>query len=217
MSRRIQELRGAYLNPKLAGGADHYEWVDLPFVTVVDPDDDDNNGRVANKLTGAPIDGARTPNAQTASTEYAIPDSVLAGRAKGVLGVIWVDSSAPAVGASCKMSTAATPAQLPQIKGVVITNNVFNGTETAGVRAGSMKSLLVDNGALQSCRVQLDIIGNTFSNIGGTGGFVKVRDEGTNLPDTTDADGNKIAEPGNVAPAISVTSPPEPATPKPVS
>ena len=202
-----QELAGPYLNPKLGGTGSYYNWVALPFVTVVDPDSTTNNGRVADRLTGAPIAGARTPGTENASPEYAIQDSILAGRAKGVLGVIWVDSSAVAVGASCKMSTADPPAVLPQIKGVVITNNVFNGTETAGVRAGSMRSLLVRGGALRSCRVQLDIIGNTFSNIGGTGGFVKVRDEGTNLPDVTDADGNKIAEPGNVAPAISVTSP----------
>ena len=204
-----QELSPTYLNPRLSFRGDLYEWLDLPFVTVVDPDDDDNNGRVANKLTGAPIGGARDGDTENvvSGQAYDIQDSVLAGRAKGVLGVIWVDSSAVAVGASCKMSTADPPADLPQIKGVAITNNVFNGTETAGVRAGSMKSLLVDNGALRSCRVQLDIIGNTFSNIGGTGGFVKVRDEGTNLPDVTDEDGNKIAEPGNVAPAISVTSP----------
>ena len=202
-----QELVQSYLNPKLGGTNGHYEWVDLPFVTVVDPDSTTNNGRVADRLTGAPIAGARTDGDQTASTQYAIDGSIVAGRAKGVLGVIWVDSSAVAVGASCKMSTADPPAELPQIKGVAITNNVFNGTETAGVRAGSMRSLLVRDGALRSCRVQLDIVGNTFSNIGGTGGFVKVRDEGTNLPDVTDANGNKIAEPGNVAPAISVTSP----------
>ena len=199
-----QELvSDGYLDDRLAGRDGAYEWIDLPFVTVVDPDSTTNNGRVANRLTGAPIAGARTPGTENASPEYAIQESVLAGRAKGVLGVIWVDSAA----ASCKMSTADPPAELPQIKGVVITNNVFNGTETAGVRAGSMKSLLVRDGDLESCRVQLDIIGNTFSNIGGTGGFVKVRNEGTNLPDVTDADGNKIAEPGNVAPAISVTSP----------
>ena len=199
-----QELGSTYLDPRL-GGRDNgaYNWVDLPFVMVARSATAANNGRVANRLTGAPIGGAR--NGNNASPEYAIQDSVLAGRAKGVLGVIWVDSSA--VAASCKMSTADPSAELPQIKGVVITNNVFNGTETAGVRAGSMKSLLVRDGALRSCRVQLDIIGNTFSNIGGTGGFVKVRDEGTNLPDVTDANGNKIAEPGNIAPAISVTSP----------
>ena len=202
-----QELRSAYLDPRLGGRDGAYEWVDLPFVTVVDPDSTSSNGRVANKLTGAPIGGGRAAGTENASPEYAIQESVLAGRAKGVLGVIWVDSTAVAVGASCKMSTADPPAELPQIKGVAVTNNVFNGTETAGVRAGSMKSLLVDDGDLESCRVQLDIIGNTFSNIGGTGGFVKVRDEGTNLPDVTDANGNKIAEPGNVAPAISVTSP----------
>ena len=200
-----QELGSAYLDPRLGGRSSAYNWVDLPFVTVVDPASTTDNGRVANRLTGVRIAGGRTDGTENASPEYAIQDSVLAGRAKGVLGVIWVDSSA--VGASCKMSTADPPAELPQIKGVVITNNVFNGTETAGVRAGSMKSLLVRDGGLQSCRVQLDIIGNTFSNIGGTGGFVKVRDEGTNLPDVTDEDGNKIAEPGNVAPAISVTSP----------
>ena len=211
-----QELRLTYLNPRLDSRPgerpSRYEWLDLPFVTVVDPDSTTNNGRVAESLTGAPIAGARTPGTENASTPYAIQDSIVAGRAKGVLGVIWVDSSAVAVGASCKMSTADPPVELPQIKGVAITNNVFNGTETAGVRAGGMRSLLVRElsqgvPALRSCRVQLDIIGNTFSNIGGTGGFVKVRNEGTNLPDVTDANGNKIAEPGNVAPAISVTSP----------
>ena len=55
--------------------------------------------------------------------------------------------------------------------------------------------------------VQLDIIGNSFSNIGGTGGFVKARNAGADPPDATDADGNRIAEPGNVAPAISVARP----------
>jgi len=204
-----QVFNSAYLTPLLDLSSPItpglYEWVDQPFVTVVDPDSTTNNGRVANKLTGAPIDGARTDGAQTASTEYEIDESVGAGRAKGVLGVIWVDSVPD--DRTCEMSTGTPQVQLPEIKGVVIRNNVFNGTETAGVRAGSMKSLLVHDGLLPACRVQLDIIGNTFSNIGGTGGFVKVRDEGTNLPDTTDTNGNKIAEPGNVAPAISVTSP----------
>ena len=34
-----QELSPTYLNPRLSFRGDLYEWLDLPFVTVVDPDD----------------------------------------------------------------------------------------------------------------------------------------------------------------------------------
>ena len=204
-----QELVASYLAPRLGLGNNpllnnFYDWPDQMFITVTGSDTPANNGRVANRESGLPVAGEKNSGDNTASTPYAIQNSVAADRAKGVLGVIWVDSTV-ADGADCKMSTGTPPAELPQIKGVVITNNVFNGTETAGVRAGSMKTLVVTDGT--RCRVQLDIIGNSFSNIGGTGGFVKVRNEGTDLPDATDADGNKIAEPGNVAPAISVARP----------
>ena len=195
-------IRAPYL-VRLSATGNIHDWLDLPFVTVVDPDDDDNNGKVAKRNDGTPIAGARTPNTEVASPVYNVDASVVAAKAKGVLGVIWVDS-VPDDG-TCEMTTSATPSQLPEIKGVVIRNNVFNGTDIAGVRAGNMKNVVTDGTV--SCMVQLDIIGNTFSNIGGTGGFVKVRNEGTNLPDVTDEDGNKIAELGNVAPAISVARP----------
>ena len=199
-----QVLNSANLNPKLDGTDGFYNWSDQMFVTVTGSSTAANNGKVAHRHFGTPIAGARTDGDQTTSTDYAIDDSVVAGKAKGVLGVIWVDSSHDY--RACEMSTGTPSVELPKIKGVVIRNNVFNGTETAGVRAGGMKPVVMDNG-LPSCGVQLDIIGNTFSNIGGTGGFVQVSDEGTNLPDVTDADGNKIAELGNVAPAISVARP----------
>ena len=196
----------AYMNARLAGSDGFYDWSDQMYITVTgDTQTTSNNGKIANRESGAPIAGARAAgNAQTATTPYAIQNSVVAGRAKGVLGVIWVDS-VPDDG-TCETTTSTPSSQLPEIKGVVIRNNVFNGTETAGVRAGSMKTLVVTDAAMR-CRVQLDIIGNSFSNIGGTGGFVKTQDVGTNLPDVTDGNGNKIAEPGNIAPAISVALP----------
>ena len=196
----------AYMNARLAGSDGFYDWSDQMYITVTgDTQTTSNNGKIANRESGAPIAGARAAgNAQTAATPYAIQNSVVAGRAKGVLGVIWVDS-VPDDG-TCETTTSTPSSQLPEIKGVVIRNNVFNGTETAGVRAGSMKTLVVTDAAMR-CRVQLDIIGNSFSNIGGTGGFVKTQDVGTNLPDVTDGNGNKIAEPGNIAPAISVALP----------
>ena len=200
-----QQLVSSYLAPKLDLGNPlyntFYDWSDQMFITVTGSSTPANNGRVANRESGLPIDGEKNSGDETASTLYEIDESVVVGRAKGVLGVIWVDS-VPDDG-TCEMTTGGS--QLPEIKGVVIRNNVFNGTETAGVRAGSMKTLVVTDGT--RCRVQLDIIGNSFSNIGGTGGFVKVRNVGADLPDATDADGNKIAEPGNVAPAISVAQP----------
>jgi len=204
-----RELVASYLAPRLDLGNpaydSFYDWSDRMFITVAGSSTPSDNGRVANRESGLPIDGARDSGAQTASTTpYEIDESVVAGRAKGVLGVIWVDSTV-ADGASCRTSAGAHPAELPQIKGVVIRNNAFNGTETAGVRAGSMKTLVVTDAT--RCRVQLDIIGNSFSNIGGTGGFVKARNAGADPPDATDADGNRIAEPGNVAPAISVARP----------
>ena len=198
-----QELTGAaYLNDRLAGVDGDYDWNDQKFITVAGSATATNNGRVANRVSGAPIAGARDGSTENTSTDYAIQNSVVAGKAKGVLGVIWVDS-VPDDG-TCEMTTGGS--QLPEIKGVVIRNNVFNGTETAGVRAGDMKRLVTGSGI--SCRVELDIIGNRFSNIGATGGFIKVSDGvGANLPDATDSDGNKIAELGNVAPAISVAVP----------
>ncbi len=197
-----QALSATFLNNILDGGDGLWDWVDVKFVTVTGSSTTADNGKVANRNTGAPIAGVRS--GQTASTDYAITTAVASGRVKSVLGVVWVDSTV-ANGDTCEMTTGTSQTQLPEIKGVVIRNNVFNGTETAGVRAGGMKTLVVTDGV--RCRVQLDVIGNTFSNIGGTGGFVKTQDVGTNLPDTTDTNGNKIAELGNNAPAISVANP----------
>ena len=142
---------------------------------------------IANKATGGLVTDAGT-------NDFAIwGEGITSAKAKNSLGTVWVDSVIPS--GTCRMSSGASPMDI-QIAGVVVRNNMFSMTELAGVRAGN-PSTVSDT---TPCKPQVDVIGNTFTNIGHGGKepalpFVKGR---------MDSNGNMIAEIGNRMPAIDV-------------
>ena len=117
--------------------------------------------------------------------------------ALNAMGTIWVDS----VVASC-------PSDGISVKNVNIRNNVFENTYLTGVRAGnhSFTGMLIIRGRWNSsphiagadCSAQVEIIGNTFTDVGGNGPFL----QRGNSP-LVDGNMNKIADVGNHEAAIS--------------
>ena len=122
--------------------------------------------------------------------------------AKNGLGTIWVDAYAP--DGACETDDATPPVEVAEITGVVIRNNTFNGTEVAAIRGGDqgppgrLPAARPNSRVYAYCQTEIDVVANTFMNVGGTGGFAK--DGNGKL--FTDDDGNKIAEVGNREPAI---------------
>ncbi len=117
--------------------------------------------------------------------------------ALNAMGTIWVDS----VVASC-------PSDGISVKNVNIRNNVFENTYLTGVRAGnhSFTGMLIIRGRWNSsphiagadCAAQVEIIGNTFTDVGGNGPFLRRGDS-----PLMDGNMNKIADVGNHEAAIS--------------
>lgn len=146
---------------------------------------------IANKETGVVVTDTGTNN-------FAIwGEGITSAKAKNSFGTVWVDSVIHS--GICQMSSGANPVDI-QITGVVVRNNMFSMTEVAGVRAGSFNPL---DGA-NKCNPQVDVIGNTFMNIG-----VNTDDEidGFFAKDSRgdlfrDGDMNLIADIGNREPAI---------------
>ena len=154
------------------------------WVTVAAGDD---AGSIANKGNGDEVTGASTD-------DYDIwGEGITSAKAKDGIGTVWVDSVIHS--GTCRMSADSTPMDI-QIAGVVIRNNMFSNTEVAAVRAGDHSPI---QGVAQ-CMPQVDVIGNTFMNIGGKGPFVTR--PGSETASLADASGNKIADIGNREPAI---------------
>ena len=184
---------------------------DERWVTVAGSSVAADNGKIANKYTGMPV------TYDSHGTFFEIhSEGIPSATAKNGLGTIWVDAFAPD---ACETDGATPPVEVAEITGVVIRGNTFDGTEVAAIRGGDQShpqpirnpttgmeetqpvclNFLCTSEAVTyvSCRTELDVIANTFMNVGGTGGFVK---SGKNF--LTDDDGNKIAEVGNREPAI---------------
>ena len=154
------------------------------WVTVAGADTD-----IANKATGAIVTDAGT-------NDFRIwEQGITSAKAKDSFGTVWVDSIISGPVAECRVSGAADV----QVAGVVVRNNMFSMTETAGVRAGDNPLMGVVAGA-RRCASQVDVIGNTFMNIGGNGPFV----ENSRKRALMDSNGNMIADIGNREPAIDI-------------
>ena len=163
----------------------------------------DRQPQIADRFSGKKV--AYTLNdAGDAFETNGAPDisrrAVPSAAVKNMLGTIWVDSWS---------STASCPASGALIKDVVIRNNTFDGTELTAVRAGAGLEVyglgrdsahVIVNSSRASCKAELDVIDNEFANVGSAGSFVRTVPGGA--VDATDADGNKVADVGNLEPAI---------------
>ena len=153
-------------------------------------------GSIANKADGTKVGGT--------SNNYDIwGEGITSAKAKDGIGTVWVDSVVH-YSQTCRMSAGSSPTDI-QIAGVVIRNNMFSMTEVAAVRAGDHNP---EQGNAR-CMPQVDVIGNTFMNIGGKGtknkdgvggGGYFVKDAAG--MDFRDADMNLVADIGNREPAI---------------
>lgn len=151
------------------------------WVTVVGGDD---AGSIANGDDGTKVGGT--------SNDYNIwGEGITSAKAKDGIGTVWVDSVIHS--GTCRMSTGTTQMDI-QVTGVVIRNNAFSNTEIAAVRAGDHSPIQ----GTDQCMPQVDVIGNTFMNIGGNGPFAE---RSANTP-VRDANMNRIADIGNREPAI---------------
>ena len=185
---------------------------DERWVTVAGSSVAADNGKIASKYTGMPV------TYDSHGTFFEIhSEGIPSATAKNGLGTIWVDAFAPD---ACETDGATPPVEVAEITGVVIRGNTFDGTEVAAIRGGDQshpQPIINPTTGMEEtqpiclnflctsvattyipCRTELDVIANTFMNVGGTGGFAK--DSAGNLFE--DAAGNRIAEVGNREPAI---------------
>lgn len=207
----------------------------LPVPGPLPPDPDTPRPLVPGQLPPRPIVRPSGPPELPPSFEI-VNEAITSAKAKNGLGTIWVDAYAPDGACETAENTGGQEVEVAEIKGVMIRNNTFNGTEIAAVRAGDQgypgptgatyvipgtRVPLVPTTYVPSrprterpfcqdiqcldlarprayCRTELDVIANTFMNVGGTGDFAK--DSNGELFE--DDDGNKIAEVGNREPAI---------------
>ena len=115
--------------------------------------------------------------------------------ALNAMGTVWIDSG------STQGCTAGG-----NLTNVQVRNNVFENTYLTGVRAGnhSFQGMLIVRGygaphiAGNDCSAQVEIIGNTFTDVGGNGPFLRRGNSAL-----MDGNMNKIADVGNWEAAIS--------------
>ena len=176
-----------------------FPYMNDPLVTVAT-----DNKAIARLDTGAEVGVDISGNKQVAG--YTFPSAVSVASALNVMGTIWVDS----VVEPC-------PSGGISVKNVNIRNNVFDNTYLTGVKAGDHSSQKWGGGGGQGedgrrtyiaggnttirgvpCGVQLEVVGNEFTNVGGNGPFLK----NSRGVDFTDARGNKIAGLGNSEAAV---------------
>ena len=189
----INGLNGFAINPALR----NFFWNDHLFITI--PTGRTGAGRLS-RPTGGRIQ--ELPGSGFEIIGEALPVS----SALNAMGTVWIDSASSSDAETCAGGGARTNVQ--------VRNNVFENTYLAGVRAGNhswqgdyrlrLPSTFgaAPNIAGNSCTAQVEVIGNTFMNVGGNGPFLK-RSETVFF---TDADGNKIADVGNFEAAISFSN-----------
>ena len=180
----------------------------------------DNPKRIADRHDGADLSSQLQSNRLV--VDAANNGGITSSRAMNLLGTVWVDAS--------RQSTACSEDEGERIN-VVVRNNVFQNTYLAGVKAGdhgsnpalslyntaptagngqapgSLTGIVpsnwnFSNGPLRTfgCSVQIEVIGNTFTGIGANGPFVK-----NALGTEHVIDGNKVADLGNMEPAIELS------------
>ena len=207
----------------------------LPLPSPLPPDPDTPRPLVPGELPPTPIVRPSGPPENPPNFEI-VDQAITSAKAKNGLGTIWVDAYAPDGTCETAENAAGREVEVAEIKGVVIRNNTFDGTEIAAVRAGD-QGAPGESGATYVipgtrvpptppsyvptrprterpfcqniqcstlarprayCRTEIDVVANTFMNVGGAGDFLK--DGNGRL--FRDDDGNKIAEVGNREPAI---------------
>ena len=185
----VWKLRGTLTTPIDTRGAtlrDIY-WSDYRYVTIA--------GEVIGKgelsaAVGGPISGQQ--NVGRRIYEQALP----VFSALNAMGTVWIDSASDT---ACGSGGTLTNVQ--------VRNNVFENTYLTGVKAGNHSTqemyyirsgyfgpTIMDN----NCTAQVEIIGNTFMNVGGNGPFLQRGDS-----PLMDGNMNKIADVGNHEAAIS--------------
>ncbi len=182
------------LTPTASNVNDHGNLLDNAELWVVRVDDNGaTTNDIANKETGAIVAGLGVG-------PYDVWDEgITSAKAKNSFGTVWVDSVIHSE--RCQMSSGTGDNSVDiQVAGVVVRNNMFSVTELTGVRAGSFNPLA----GTDQCNAQVDVIGNTFMNIG-----VNTDDEidGIFAKNSRgdffrDGDMNLIADIGNREPAI---------------
>lgn len=172
------------------GSNNSFYWNDDLFVTVVSGADE---GKILK------IDGSGALEETAAGDKQLIGAALPVSSALNALGTIWVDSA----------STRACGSG-GNLKNVQIRNNVFENTYLAGVKAGDHSAadrnyIRAEWSASQisgyQCSAQVEIVGNTFVDVGGNGPFAENSDGEILL----DGAGNKVASDENREAAISLS------------
>ena len=170
-------------------------WSDHLYVTV--PTGNTGAGELS-RASGGQI------TEQSGVGRHIVGQAIPVSSALNAMGTVWIDSaSTPACGSGGDLTN------------VQVRNNVFENTYLAGVKAGShawqgqyfvrsgyygidsntnVNALIANN----ECSAQVEVIGNTFMNVGGNGPFLKRGDS-----PLMDGNMNKIADVGNFEAAIS--------------
>ena len=178
-----------------------FSYMNDPLVTVAT-----DNKAIAKMVDGTEVGVDGSSNKQIFGS---FSSAVSVASALNAMGTIWVDS----VVASC-------PSGGISVTNVQIRNNVFDNTYLTGVKAGDHSAqggggtgtgpgedsrrnyLEGGNTSIRGrvCGVQLEVVGNEFTNVGGNGPFLK----NSRGVDFTDAGGNKIAGLGNREAAVNL-------------
>ena len=167
------------------------------YVTVVSTTPSENNKALAQLVNGQEVESPSTNTRELSATASSNSVVVASFSALNTMGTVWVDSAST--------ETCASGGHRDNVQ---IRNNVFENTYLAGVRAGDHSNTgnryLPYEAAIPGnrCSVQVEIVGNSFTNIGGNGDYLK--DSEGNLQ--RDSNGNKIAEIGNMEAAISLSN-----------
>ena len=195
------------LSPGFAPGSQqtrNFFWNDHLFVTIP-------TGRTGAGQLSTPPGGQITRSGGTGT--HVIGEAFPVSSALNAMGTVWIDSASSSNTETCADGGARTNVQ--------VRNNVFENTYLAGVRAGNHSwqgdyrlrataykatATLQDNStssniAGNSCTAQVEVIGNTFTDVGGNGPFLKIGDS-----PLVDGNMNKIADVGNFEAAISFSN-----------
>ena len=195
------------LSPGFAPGSPqtrNFFWNDHLFVTIP-------TGRTGAGQLSTPPGGQITRSGGTGT--HVIGEAFPVSSALNAMGTVWIDSASSSNTETCADGGARTNVQ--------VRNNVFENTYLAGVRAGNHSwqgdyrlrataykatATLQDNStssniAGNSCTAQVEVIGNTFTDVGGNGPFLKRGDS-----PFVDGNMNKIADVGNFEAAISFSN-----------
>ncbi len=170
-------------------------WSDYRYVTIPEGLNLVGQGELST-ASGSPISGYARVGRRV--YEQALP----VFSALNAMGTVWIDS------ASSSNTEACADANRTNVQ---VRNNVFENTYLAGVKAGNhsiQEMFFIRSGYAggpfipgNNCTAQVEIIGNTFMNVGGNGPFLRRGDSAI-----MDGNMNKIADVGNHEAAISFSN-----------